>query len=161
MWRTTINLQLLAFLTLKRKSKVNKLNILGVLLHQDIVQFEISMSISAFMHIANGTDNLLENPTARLRVKSLIGQFFYMMVNWHSMTQFHDKMHLRSLVNNFVQAHDIGMPQIRKRVNFWLHSKLCFRILQIFLFISFDSNNSFCFFMNSSSDYSKSALTYF
>ena len=80
------------------------------------------------------------------------------MVNAHALTQLHDKVHLRPLINDFMQFHDVRVPQVRKRVNLFMDGICCLLILQILFIIRLDRDYVLRHFMLSSSHYRKGAL---
>jgi len=68
-------------------------------------------------------------------------------------------MNLCALVNNLVEFHNGGMPEVRQSVYFSMNCHLRFFILQILLIIGLDGDNVLCFFMSCSTYDCKCTLT--
>ena len=58
---------------------------------------------------------------------------------------------MSSLIYNFVQFHDIRMPQIRQGIYFSVNSLLCLLILEVLLVIRLDGDQVLSLFVLSSS----------
>ena len=81
-----------------------------------------------------------------------------MVVNTHALTQLHDEMDLRPLIDDFMQFHDVRVPQFRKCVDLSVNCLCCRLVLQILLFICLDRNHVLRHFMLGPSHNCKGAL---
>lgn len=80
---------------------------------------------------------------AKWLIESLVGYFLDMVVDAHSVTKFHHQMYVCSLVDDFVQFHNVRVPQIRKGVNLSMNSHLSLFVLQVLLVVCLDCNDVF------------------
>lgn len=66
-----------------------------------------------------------------------------------------------SLVDYFMEFHDVFVPQFGQGINLTMNSVLSLHLLQILLLIGFDCNNCLRFFVYGTSHHGESALTNF
>ena len=69
------------------------------------------------MHVCYTADKLLEYVLASGLGQALIRYLLYMMVHAHALAHLHYKMHVCPLVHDFMQFHNIWVPEVRQGVN--------------------------------------------
>ena len=62
------------------------------------------------MHVGDASQQLLEDVLASVLRQPLVRHFLDVMVDTHSLTEFHDKVDMRALVYNLVQFHNAVVP---------------------------------------------------
>ena len=70
------------------------------------------MRIAFLMHIRDCTNQLLEDSLHDSLWQSLLGLLLDVVVNACTRAQLHEEMHLRPLVDYFVQFHNVWVPQV-------------------------------------------------
>lgn len=108
------------------------------------------MHVAFLVQISYGLDQLFKDMFANNFGQALVGLFFYVVIDAHACTQLHYKVHLGSLVNNFVQLHDVWVPKVGKSVDFSVHCHLRLLVDQILFFVGFKRDGVMCLLVHSS-----------
>jgi len=69
----TENIQFLILLCLKTEAKVNQFNDLFLLVIQDVIKLQVSVSITLFVHVSNSTNKLFKDGFALIFGEPLVG----------------------------------------------------------------------------------------
>ena len=87
------------------------------------------MSVAFLMHVCDSADYLLKDAFAKRLVESLVGHLLDVVVDAHALTQFHDEVDMSSLIDDFVELHDVLMPKFGESINLSRDSLLGFFVL--------------------------------
>ena len=116
------------------------------------------MHVAFLVQIGYGLNQLFKDMFANNFGQALVGLFFYVVIDAHACTQLHYKVHMRSLINNFMQLHDVWVPKVGESVDFSVHCHLRLLVDQILFVVGFKSDGVLCLFVHSSPHYRKRTL---
>ena len=111
------------------------------------------------MHVSYTADKLLEDALAEVFFQPLIRLLLDVVVYAFAHAQFHYKMDVGSLVDDFVQFHNVGVPQIRQCVDLPVHGHLGLSVLEVLLVVSLNCNHVLSVSVLSSPDYGESSCS--
>lgn len=93
------------------------------------------------MHVSDSLDDLGEHGATHGLGQLLRWQLLDVVLERHSLAQFHHQVHLGPLVNHLVQAHDVWVVlEIAQRVDFRLNCIRRFRVHQVLLLVGFQGH---------------------
>jgi hypothetical protein len=111
------------------------------------------------VHVPHTQHKLSEDLLALGDGHALLMQLFGMVEQRLPVTQLHHKVHMRSLINNLEEPHDVRMLHLRQNLYFCVHSVPSLGLYQIFLFVSLQSQNCLRFLMSATTHNCHSSLT--
>lgn len=110
---TAVYRQLLVLAHLLTETEVNNLYVLGRHVHQDVVELEVSVRVPLRVHVGDAFNELSKDVLADVLGQALVGDLLYVVKDAHALAQLHDQVHLSALINDFVQFHNVWVPQVR------------------------------------------------
>ena len=106
----------------EREAEVDNFDLFCLCFKQYVVKLEIAVSSPPRMHVSNSKHKLSENNFTILLSHPLVRQLLHVMVQWHSVAQFHHKVNFLGLIDHLKQPHNVRMFQRTQIVNFVMDS---------------------------------------
>lgn len=145
MRRATLYLYLLILGARGGESKINKFDqVIAGFIHQYIVKLQIPMHNANAVHECHSVYYLVENPGCLTLRQSLQRPSLYVMVKILTLAKLHDEMHLCSCINHLIETHYVLVAHVCQHVDLSMEGGGSLLLLQVTLFVSFDSQNVTC-----------------